>query len=84
MFTANRCVVATTGVKTGKTAIEQISYVYGAQAVVVSIDPRRVYVKDPSEVPYKTIKLQKLGPNGEEYAWYQCTVSRNPLVALIL
>ncbi|GAQ79954.1 glutamine amidotransferase and cyclase [Klebsormidium nitens] len=63
-----------TGKKTGKTAIEQISYVYGAQAVVVSIDPRRVYVRDPNEVPYKTTKLRKLGPNGEEYAWYQCTV----------
>ncbi|PPS01777.1 hypothetical protein GOBAR_AA18885 [Gossypium barbadense] len=31
------------GVKTGKSSLEQISRVYGNQAVVVSIDPRRVY-----------------------------------------
>lgn len=64
-----------TGVKTGKSSLEKISYVYGNQAVVVSIDPRRIYVKNPTEVPYKTIKVKKPGPNGEEYVWYQCTVS---------
>jgi imidazole glycerol phosphate synthase subunit HisF len=37
---------------TGTTSIEQISAVYGRQAVVVSIDPRRVYVSDPSQVGY--------------------------------
>ncbi|KAL9270686.1 Imidazole glycerol phosphate synthase hisHF, chloroplastic-like protein [Drosera capensis] len=63
-----------TGVKTGKTSLEQISYVYGSQAVVVSIDPRRVYVKDPDDVTYKCIKVSNPGPDGEEYAWYQCTV----------
>jgi imidazole glycerol-phosphate synthase len=36
-----------TGVKTGNSAIEQIARVYGNQAVVISIDPRRVYVADP-------------------------------------
>jgi glutamine amidotransferase/cyclase len=35
---------------TGTTSIEQISAVYGRQAVVVSIDPRRVYVSDPGQV----------------------------------
>lgn len=64
-----------TGVKTGKSSLEQISKVYGNQAVVVSIDPRRVYVKDPSDVEFKTIRLTNPGPNGEEFAWYQCTVS---------
>lgn len=64
-----------TGVKTGKSSLEQISHVYGNQAIVVSIDPRRVYVKSPNDVPFKTIKLEKPGPNGEMYAWYQCTVS---------
>eukprot|EP00983_Pelagomonas_calceolata_P111913 1159831-Pelagomonas_calceolata.AAC.16 len=39
-----------TGVRTGQTSIEQISEVYGRQAVVVSIDPKRVYVADPSQV----------------------------------
>ncbi|KAJ4768091.1 Imidazole glycerol phosphate synthase subunit HisF [Rhynchospora pubera] len=63
-----------TGVKSGKTSIEQISRVYGNQAVVVSIDPRRVFIKSPDEVKFKSVKLMKPGPNGEEYAWYQCTV----------
>jgi imidazole glycerol phosphate synthase subunit HisF len=39
-----------THAKTGNTSIEQISAVYGRQAVVVSIDPKRVYVADPSTV----------------------------------
>ncbi|XP_057724587.1 imidazole glycerol phosphate synthase hisHF, chloroplastic [Arachis stenosperma] len=64
-----------TGVKTGKTSLEQISRVYGNQAVVVSIDPRRVYVKNPTDVQFKTIRVSNRGPNGEEYAWYQCTVN---------
>ncbi|KAG5222948.1 imidazole glycerol phosphate synthase hisHF [Salix suchowensis] len=64
-----------TKVKTGKSSIEQISRVYGNQAVVVSIDPRRMYLNDPSDVEFKSIRLTKQGPNGEEYAWYQCTVS---------
>ncbi|XP_025887951.1 imidazole glycerol phosphate synthase hisHF, chloroplastic isoform X2 [Solanum lycopersicum] len=63
------------GVKTGKSSLEQISRVYGNQAVVVSIDPRRVYVKDPKAVEFRTVKVRNPGPNGEEYAWYQCTVS---------
>ncbi|CAI5482322.1 unnamed protein product [Closterium sp. Yama58-4] len=61
------------GEKTGKTGIEQISYVYGNQAVVVSIDPKRVYVTSPDDVPFKCVKASTPGPNGEEYAWYQCT-----------
>jgi glutamine amidotransferase/cyclase len=64
-----------TGVKTGKTSLEQISRVYGNQAVVVSIDPRRMYLKNPNDVKFKTVKLKTPGPNGEEYAWYQCTVN---------
>ncbi|XP_004500096.1 imidazole glycerol phosphate synthase hisHF, chloroplastic [Cicer arietinum] len=64
-----------TGVKTGKTSLEQISRVYGNQAVVVSIDPRRVYVNNPNDVQFQTIRVSSPGPNGEEYAWYQCTVN---------
>ncbi|KAF9665723.1 hypothetical protein SADUNF_Sadunf16G0153400 [Salix dunnii] len=64
-----------TKVKTGKSSIEQISRVYGNQAVVVSIDPRRMYLNDPSDVAFKSIRLTKPGPNGEEYAWYQCTIN---------
>jgi len=65
-----------TGQLTGKTGIEQISYRYGKQAVVVSIDPKKQWVSSPDDVPYRCVKstLGK-GPNGEEYAWYQATVS---------
>ncbi|KAH0433681.1 hypothetical protein IEQ34_026974 [Dendrobium chrysotoxum] len=62
-------------VKTGQSSIEQISTVYGKQAVVVSIDPRRLYVKSPEEVEFKTVKLRSPGPHGEHYVWYQCTVN---------
>ncbi|KAJ4722869.1 Imidazole glycerol phosphate synthase hisHF [Melia azedarach] len=64
-----------TGVKTGKSSLEQISRVYGNQAVVVSIDPRRVYLNSPQDVEFKAIKVTNPGPNGEEYAWYQCTAN---------
>ncbi len=60
--------------KTGKTAIEQISNVYGAQAVVISVDPRRVYVKSPDETAHSTLQTAFPGPDGETYCWYQCTV----------
>eukprot|EP00055_Hartaetosiga_balthica_P017241 m.114285 g.114285 ORF g.114285 m.114285 type:complete len:541 (+) comp9278_c0_seq1:112-1734(+) len=62
------------GVKTGITGIETISHVYGAQAVVISVDPKRVYVNNPSDVKHHSIKTKYKGPNGEEYCWYQCTV----------
>ncbi|KAF1979600.1 imidazole glycerol phosphate synthase HisHF [Bimuria novae-zelandiae CBS 107.79] len=58
----------------GKTAIETISAAYGNQAVVISIDPRRVYVSSPEATPHHTIKTATKGPNGEEYCWYQCTI----------
>ncbi|KAL3632726.1 Imidazole glycerol phosphate synthase hisHF, chloroplastic [Castilleja foliolosa] len=63
-----------TKVKTGKSSLEQISRIYGNQAVVVSIDPRRVYLKDPDDVEFKSVRVTEPGPNGEEFAWYQCTV----------
>jgi len=53
-----------------ESSIEQISRVYGAQAVVVSIDPRRVYVDD-DDVQGKTVVTH---PDGRR-CWYQCTVS---------
>jgi imidazole glycerol-phosphate synthase len=37
----------------GTSAIEQISAIYGVQAVVISIDPKRVYVKHPDDVMNK-------------------------------
>lgn len=63
-----------TGKKTGKSSLEQISLVYGNQAVVVSVDPRRVYVKNPDDTHHHVIKTTIPGPEGEEFCWYQCTV----------
>ena len=62
------------GKKTGKTSIEQISMIYGAQAVVISVDPRRVYVHSPHQTARHSISTSYPGPNGESYCWYQCTV----------
>lgn len=58
----------------GTTAIETISSAYGNQAVVISVDPKRVYVSSPDATPHHTIKTATPGPNGEEYCWYQCTI----------
>lgn len=59
------------------TALETISKAYGNQAVVVSVDPKRCYVHSPEDTNHYTIKMpeERRGPNGEEWAWYQCTVS---------
>ena len=62
------------GAKTGKTSIEQIAHVYGNQAVVISVDPRRVYVRSPDDTPHRTVQTEIPGPNGERYCWFQCTV----------
>jgi glutamine amidotransferase/cyclase len=59
---------------TGESSIEQISRVYGNQAVVISVDPRRVYVQSPADTHHMTILTENSGPNGEQYCWYQCTV----------
>ncbi|KAF3010592.1 Histidine biosynthesis bifunctional protein hisB [Curvularia kusanoi] len=58
----------------GTTAIETISSAYGVQAVVISVDPKRVYVSSPDATQHHTIKTAIPGPNGEEYCWYQCTI----------
>lgn len=60
----------------GSSSIETISNVYGAQAVVVSIDPRRVWVADPADTPHATLSPSNgaTGPAGETHCWYQCTV----------
>lgn len=59
---------------------------YGAQAVVVSIDPKRVYVESVDAIAYpadtdalsrKTIVALRdgeVGPNGEKFCWWQVTV----------
>ncbi|MFZ5572014.1 MAG: HisA/HisF-related TIM barrel protein, partial [Thermodesulfobacteriota bacterium] len=63
-----------TGKATGHSAIEEISRVYGNQAVVISIDPRRVYVDSPDAVRHPVIRTAVSGPDGEKYCWYQCTI----------
>ena len=61
----------------GNSAIETIARAYGRQAVVVSIDPKRVYVDVSSYDGPRRDELI-LGRSGEEEGqawWYQCTVS---------
>jgi len=62
------------GQATGDSAIERISEVYGSQAVVISIDPRRVYVASPRDVDHPVVATAIPGPNNEQYCWYQCTI----------
>ena len=62
------------GHKSGRTAIETISAAYGSQAVIVSVDPRRVYVRSPEETQHHTIKTQFPSSAGQQYCWYQCTI----------
>lgn len=65
----------------GDTGIEQISHKYGAQAVVVSIDPKRVYVDADAEVPCAHAASlvsgvdERVATAGQPARWwYQCTV----------
>ncbi|KAL8710794.1 MAG: hypothetical protein Q9220_004597 [cf. Caloplaca sp. 1 TL-2023] len=58
----------------GQTAIEAISAAYGKQAVVVSVDPKRVCVSSREKTNHRAIPTSQLGPAGEQYCWYQCTV----------
>ena len=76
---AAEALISNGGKSTGGTSIEVISHVYGAQAVVISIDPKRVYVASKDAVDNKNHVVVELddgstGPNGEKFCWYQCTV----------
>jgi glutamine amidotransferase/cyclase len=73
--TAAQAYYARGGRADGSTSIEAISTVYGAQAVVVSIDPRRVYVNSQSETRHAVVPAPRPGPQGQLLCWYQCTVS---------
>eukprot|EP00929_Paragymnodinium_shiwhaense_P051430 TRINITY_DN25882_c0_g1_i2.p1 TRINITY_DN25882_c0_g1~~TRINITY_DN25882_c0_g1_i2.p1 ORF type:complete len:566 (+),score=105.30 TRINITY_DN25882_c0_g1_i2:65-1762(+) len=64
---------------TGETSIEQISTKYGRQAVVISFDPRRIYVASASDTTHSCVEAGlpggiPLGPNGERFVWYCCTL----------
>ena len=62
----------------GDSPIEQIHGAYGAQAVVVSIDPRRVYcdkVPDAHAASAASGPDERPGRSGEQARWwYRCTV----------
>lgn len=67
----------------GKSSIEQISRAYGAQAVVISVDPRRVYVDTPEEqaaarakghTVVEAIDMRPATAGNKCFVWYQCTV----------
>jgi imidazole glycerol-phosphate synthase len=73
--------IAAGHVATGQTSIEQISRVYGVQAVVVSIDPKRVYVENSQVIDNNAnhhvivdLDPDQAGPSGEMKCWFQCTV----------
>jgi len=63
-----------TGKATGESAIEQIARTYGNQAVVISVDPRRVWVPAADGVPHAVFPTDTPGPNSERFCWFQCTV----------
>jgi glutamine amidotransferase/cyclase len=63
-----------TGTATGASSIEQIARVYGNQAVVISVDPRRVWVPVADGIPHAVVPTAQTGPNGERFCWFQCTV----------
>ncbi|MFW6179972.1 MAG: HisA/HisF-related TIM barrel protein, partial [Desulfohalobiaceae bacterium] len=48
--------------------------VYGSQAVVISIDPRRRYVFSSQDTPHLALPTNQPGPEGQGYCWFQCTV----------
>lgn len=63
----------------GGSCIEQIAHVYGRQAVVISIDPRRVWVDAPAVAGAHAAACVEspqgaVGPKGERFCWYECTV----------
>jgi glutamine amidotransferase/cyclase len=67
---------ATSAAADGSSPIETIARAYGRQAVVVSVDPRRVYVDDVAafEGPRKSELVLGAGEEDGKAWWYQCTV----------
>jgi len=60
----------------GNSAIETIARAYGRQAVVVSIDPKRMYVDASTyDGPQKDELILGSGDEEGKAWWYQCTVS---------
>ncbi|KAH9004378.1 imidazoleglycerol phosphate synthase [Lactarius hatsudake] len=66
-----------TSVADGSSAIETIARAYGRQAVVVSVDPKRVYINGDVAAFDGPRKSELVLGSGEEEGkawWYQCTV----------
>ena len=51
---------------------EQISNVYGRQSVVISVDPKRVYVASKAETSHEVLEVTVGGET--KLCWWQCTV----------
>ena len=66
--------LARDGMPSGQSAIETIAHAYGRQAVVVSADPRRVYVDTPTSAGLAHADEVVRGDDGRAW-WYQCTIS---------
>ncbi|CAO1635620.1 unnamed protein product [Parajaminaea phylloscopi] len=64
---------AADSVLTGRTGIEGIAQAYGRSAVVVSIDPRRVYLEAGQEIPLAHAWSVVSDGSGRSW-WYACTV----------
>lgn len=68
------------GKGSGKSGIEMISGAYGSQAVVVSVDPKRVFVKSPDDAPEgvdpaHVLKTSLPDPKtGMDHVYYACTI----------
>ena len=63
----------------GKSGIERISEAYGRQAVVVSVDPKRVYVSGVEDEGFKgkgfsVIRTAERDGEGREFVYFACTV----------
>ncbi|CAR30001.1 hypothetical protein ZYGR_0AD06920 [Zygosaccharomyces rouxii] len=58
----------------GTSPIETISKAYGAQAVVISVDPKRVYVDGPQDTKNKTFQTKFPNEKGQNWCWYECTI----------
>ena len=67
------------GKGSGNSGIETISAAYGRQAVVVSVDPKRVFVAKPEDVPEgvdpkHVLKTELPNSEGQECVYYACTI----------
>ncbi|KIK70916.1 hypothetical protein GYMLUDRAFT_147857 [Collybiopsis luxurians FD-317 M1] len=78
VYTAEKLLAEGNSHGDGTSSIETIAHVYGRQAVVVSIDPRRVFVDAATyDGPHKNelVHGSPESPDSGKSWWYACTVS---------